>query len=102
MLVAAKWRLRFHEDEIDGCHEAESGGSVVPVELLVLEEDVGNGGEDHQRDALLDDLELHQREGSAVVDEANAVGGYLTAVLQQGYHPGKGDDHVEGPVGGNA
>ena len=74
--------LWFHEDEVDGGDEAEGGGSVVPMELLVLEDEVGYDGEDHQRDALLDDLELHEVEGTTIVDEAEAVGWNLTAVLR--------------------
>ncbi len=74
--------LRFHEDEVDGGDEAEGGGGVVPVELLVLEDEVGDDGEDHQRDALLNDLELDEVEGASVVDEADAVGRHLTAVFR--------------------
>ena len=40
--------LWFHEDEVDGGDEAEGGGGMVPVELLVLEDDVGDDGKDHQ------------------------------------------------------
>ena len=92
----------FHEDEVDGGDEAEGCGGMIPVELLVLEDEVGDDGEDHQRDALLDDLELHEVEGTAVVDEADAVGRHLTAVFEEGDHPREGDDQIEGPVGGDA
>ena len=74
---------------------------MVPVELLVLEDEVGNDSKDHQRDALLDDLELHEVEGATIVDEANAVGRNLTTVLEEGDHPREGDDQIEGPVGGD-
>ena len=74
---------------------------MVPMELLVLENQVGNDGEDNQRDALLDDLELDEVEGTAIVDEADAVGGNLAAVLEEGDHPREGDDEVEGPVAGD-
>ena len=40
--------LWFHEDEVDGGDEAEGCSGMVPVELLVLEDDVGDDGEDHQ------------------------------------------------------
>ena len=75
---------------------------MVPVELLVLEDEVGNDGEDHQRDALLNDLKLDEVEGASVVNEADAVGRHLTAVFEEGNHPREGDDQIEGPVGGNA
>ena len=94
--------LWFHEDEVDGGDEAEGGGGMVPVELLVLEDDVGNDGEDHQRDALLDDLKLDKVEGASVVDEPDTVGRHLTAVFEEGNHPREGDDQIEGPVRGNA
>ena len=94
--------LWFHEDEVDSRHKAEGCGGMVPVELLVLEDDVGDDGEDHQRDALLNDLELDEVEGASVVDEADAVGRHLTAVFEEGNHPREGDDQIEGPVGGDA
>ena len=101
-LLADPYGLGFHEDEVDGGDEAEGCGGMVPVELLVLEDEVGNDGEDHQRDALLDNLELHEVEGTSVVDEPDTVGRYLTAVFEEGNHPRKSDDQIEGPVGGDA
>ena len=47
-LLADPYGLGFHEDEVDGCHEAEGCSGMVPVELLVLEDEVGDDGEDHQ------------------------------------------------------
>ena len=90
--------LRFHEDEVDGGDEAEGGGGVVPVELLVLEDEVGDEGKDHQRDALLDHLQLHQVKGSAIIHESYTVGRYLTAILEKGDHPREGDHQVKGPI----
>jgi len=54
---------------------------MVPVQVGALEHDVGDDAEDGQRDALLDDLQLDEVEGTAVLDKAYAVGRYLTAVL---------------------
>ena len=90
--------LWFHKDEIDGRDETEGRCRMVPVELLVLEDEVGNHGEDHQRDAFLNHLELDEVERTAIIDKANAVGGNLTAVLEEGNHPGEGNDEVERPV----
>ena len=56
---------------------------MVPVQTLTLEENVGNDGEDDEGYAFLYHLELDQREGAAVVDKANTVGGYLTAVYSK-------------------
>ena len=72
---------------------------MVPVELLVLEEDVGNGGEDHQRDALLDDLELDKVERTAIVDKTYAIGRNLTAVLKEGNRPRERYHEIQRPVG---
>ena len=47
---------------------------MIPVQLLMLEDDVSDDGKHHQRDALLDDLQLHQREGFPVVNETYSVG----------------------------
>jgi len=60
---------------------------MVPVQLLVLEEEVGNYGKHYQRDALLNNLELNQIERTAVVDKTDTVGRYLAAVLEKGYYP---------------
>ena len=47
-LLADPYGLGFHEDEVYSGDEAEGCGGMVPVELLVLEDDVGDDGEDHQ------------------------------------------------------
>ena len=90
--------LLFHEDEIDGSDEAEECRSMVPMQALSLEEDVGDDGEDDERHALLNHLELNQVEGTAIIDESNSVGGYLTAVFEEGDGPAECDDSDEGPV----
>ena len=59
--------LRFHKYEIDGCYETEGRSSMVPVQLFVLEDEVRNHGKHHQRDTLLNDLQLYEVERSAVV-----------------------------------
>lgn len=83
--------LLLHEHEVDGGNEAEEGSKVVPVQTLTLEENVGNDGEDDEGYAFLYHLELNQREGAAVVDKANTVGGYLTAVLKESDSPTESD-----------
>ena len=77
----------LHKHEIDGGDDAEEGGCVVPVEALVLEHHVGDDGEDEERDALLYDLQLYEREGSSVAFKADAVGRHLTAVFEEGDDP---------------
>ena len=57
------------------------------MQLLPLEQNVCNDAEDNQRDDFLYDLELHQRERSAVVDESDAVSGHQETVLYAGNQP---------------
>ena len=60
---------------------------MVPMQALPLKEDVGDDGKDHQADTFLDDLELHQVEGAAVVLESDTVGRYLAAIFKEGDAP---------------
>ena len=75
---------------------------MVPVEVLPLEEDVGDDNEDDERDDLLNDLQLHQGERAAVSDEAYPVGRYLTAVFKEGDCPREEYDAQQRPVCGDA
>ena len=75
---------------------------MVPVQVGALEHDVGNDAEYGQRDALLDDLQLNEVEGAAILDEADTVGRNLTAVLQKGDAPREYDDAKERPVAAGA
>ena len=72
------------------------------MERLPLKEDVGHDGEDDERDALLDDLELNETEGTAVALEADAVGRHLAAILKEGDAPREDDDAQQGPIGRDA
>ena len=71
---------------------------MVPVQMGALKHDVGNDTEDGQRDALLNHLQLDEVERAAVLNEPQPVGGYLTAVFEEGNHPRKGDDTYQRPV----
>ena len=72
---------------------------MIPVELLSLEEEIGNDAEDDKRDDLLNDFQLHQREWPAIADKAYPVGWYLTAVLEEGDCPREKNDTEQWPVG---
>ena len=65
---------------------------MVKREGLLLEEDQHEDGEDGQREELLDHLELPEVERSAVVNEADTVGGHHEAVFDQGDAPAEKDD----------
>ena len=71
---------------------------MVPMQTLSLKQNVGDDGEDDERDTLLHHLQLYQRERPAVAFETNAVGWNLTAVLEEGDAPLKGNNGNEGPV----
>lgn len=75
---------------------------MVPLELLSLEEDVGYDAEHNEGDDFLYDFQLHQREGSAVFDEADAVGRHKETVLDAGDAPREEYHGVERPVGRDA
>ena len=90
--------LLIHKYQINGTDDKEECQDVVPVQVGALEHDVGNDAEYGQRDALLDDLQLNEVEGAAILDEADTVGRNLTAVLQKGDAPREYDDAKERPV----
>ncbi len=54
------------------------------MQMLPLEEQVGYDAEHNQGDDFLNDFELHQRERSAVVDEADSVRRHQKTVLYAG------------------
>ena len=68
----------------------------------MLEDKIGNDSKHHQRDAFLDDFQLNQVEGTAVVYKADAISRHLTAILEKGNHPRECYDQIKRPVGGNA
>lgn len=87
----------LHKHEIHGCYEAEEGCKMVPMKLLALEHHACNNGEDSERDNLLNDLELHECEWSAVSNEAHLVGWHLQHVFEKRYAPREGNDSYEWP-----
>jgi hypothetical protein len=75
------------EDKEDTEHEAGEPGSVVPFQFLAQIGD-GKSGEDHQRDDLLDGLELRGRE----LERADTVGGHLEAIFEESDTPAGQND----------
>ncbi len=71
---------------------------MVPFERLALERDRAETNEDHQRNHLLDHLELDQAERAAILAETDPVGGYLKAVLEKGQEPAEEDHADQGQV----
>jgi len=65
---------------------------MVDCEGLLLEEYQHEDGEDGQREKLLDHLELPEVERTAILDEADAVGGHHETVFDQSDSPTEKDD----------
>ena len=63
-------RHLLHENQIDGADNEKECQDVVPVQMSALKHDIGNNAEYSQRDAFLNNLQLYEVEGSAVLDEA--------------------------------
>ena len=94
--------VNLKEREVDCGDEQEESHKVVPVQLLVLEKDSDKDGEDGECDDLLNDLELHERERSSVLDIADAVGRHHKHILKQGDAPREEDDPDQWPVSADA
>ena len=56
---------------------------MVPLEGVALDKEYGKEREDHQRDNLLDNLELPEGKWAAQLGATYAVGGHLEAVLKK-------------------
>ena len=87
-----------HENQVNGADNKEEGQDVVPVQVGALEHNVGDDAEYGQRDTLLNDLQLDEVKGTAVLDKAQSVGRHLTAVFKEGDAPRESDDAYEWPV----
>ena len=70
-----------------GQNQADKGYHVVPLQCLSLEHYSDHQGEHGKGNHLLDDLELHEVERTAVAVEADAVGRYLSYVFKECYAP---------------
>ena len=71
---------------------------MVPMQVCSLEHDVGNDAEHSQRDTLLNNLQLNEVEGSAILHETDTIGRHLTAVFKESDAPRKRNDTQQGPV----
>lgn len=76
--------ILLHKDEIDGANDEQEGQNMVPMQVVALKHNVRDDGENGQRNTFLNDFQLHERERTAVVDEAEAVGGHLAAIFEKG------------------
>ena len=88
----------LQKSEENGQNQQAESHKVIPVEGLSLEQEVGDDGKYRQRNDFLNDLELDERERTAVLREAHPVGGHHKRVFEEGDSPGKEDDADERPV----
>ena len=93
--------LLLQEDEVHGGDKAEEGSKVVPLQGLSFEDQYGKDGEDGDGQHLLDNLQLHERKGSAVAFEAHPVAVHLADVFGKCKEPRGKDDDDEGRVVGD-
>ena len=71
---------------------------MVPSKVCVLEENHREEDEDYERDNLLHDFQLDEREGASVAVKSDAVGGNLQAIFNEGDAPGEDYDGNQRPV----
>ena len=71
------------------------GHDVIPCECFSLETECYNCSEYDDGDCLLNNFQLHKREGAAVNIRADAVGGDEERVFQHCYCPAYKDDEDE-------
>lgn len=65
---------------------------MVPMERFSAEERCDDYSEDNQRHHFLNHLKLYERKRTTIVNEADAVGWYLAAILKEGDTPREQDD----------
>ena len=94
---AVTGRGLFPEDEIDGQNQAEESGEVVPAQGVGFHEDQCKEREYGKRYDLLYHFKFPDGERAAELRGADAVGGDLKAVFEQGDAPAQQDDrqHAE-------
>ena len=91
--------FRFPEGEDDGQDDTGEADKVVPAYWLAFEHRRHDDGEHCQRHTFLNNLQLHQREGSSVDLAADTVGGNHERVFEESQCPRREDNEYQRPVG---
>ena len=76
------WLGLLPKDKVNCQDQAAEACEVVPLKRIALDKQNGKEREDHQRDNLLDNLELPESKWTAELVATYAVGGHLKAVLK--------------------
>lgn len=71
---------------------------MIPMERLALEHYHSNNGKDGKGDYFLDDLQLEERERSAITDEADTIAWNLKAILEKCQAPREEDYAYQRPT----
>ena len=87
--------MLLQEHEIDSHYHAHEGGEVVPVQGFATKAGNGVDGEYQQGYDLLDDLQLEQREGTAVSLKAVVVGRNHETILHECQSPRDEYDDIQ-------
>ena len=89
----------FQECEEHSRNDEQECDNVVPLERFRVENRYRDGRENRERNRFLDDLQLHQAEGTAIDAAADAVGGNHKAIFKE-REPPRGENHEnQRPVG---
>ena len=76
------WLGLLPKDKVNSQDQAAEACEVVPLKRIALDKQNGKEREDHQRDNLLDNLELPESKWAAQLVATYAVGRHLEAVLK--------------------
>ena len=72
---------------------------MVPLQGFRMENRHGNNCENRKGNGFLDDLKLHQAEGTSVDATADGVGGNHETVFQKGHTPAGENNKNQRPIG---
>ena len=89
----------LEEGEEDCGDDEHKGDDVVPLQGFVIEDRRRDDGKYGQGDGFLDDLELHEAEGTSVDAATHGVRGNHEEVFDERHTPRGQDDQNERPVG---
>ena len=74
---------------------------MIPMESFALEHYHGDNGKDGKRDYFLDNLQLKERERTAITDEADAIAWHLKAIFEESQAPRKENYAYQRPTVGD-
>ena len=89
----------LHKHEHNSQNDEQETNRVVPLKMLALKHEGDNDRKDYQRDNLLNDLQLEEREGSSVYVRPDTIGRHQEAVFKECYSPRGNDDKEKRPFG---